>query len=144
MHELLRLKLHKYIKDNNPDLLVSLQQDENVSNYLKDRVESIDELLNEMASTNTPAYIIEERCMDELTRELRPSKYNYLLSILEEEFEIEFQSLKENGLLTYEIINLIEECKPVFEVFGFSEESESNRHLQYCIIGSIKEYLEKK
>ncbi|MEP7079814.1 MAG: DUF1896 family protein [Ginsengibacter sp.] len=143
MQEVLHLKLHQYIRDNNPDLLINLQLDGDVGNYIKNSVASVDVLMNEMMASNTPAYIIEERCMDELTRELRPSKFNYLRSILEEEFEIDFQRLKEKGLLTYEIINIIEACNPVFEVFGFNEKSESNRHLQYCILGSIKEYLEK-
>lgn len=144
MQEVLSEKLHQYIKDNNPDLLLTLQVDGNVRVYLKEKIDSIDDLLNELIATNTPAYIIEERCMDELTKELRPSKFNYLISILEEEFEKDFHRLKENGILTYEIVNLIEYCKPVFEVFGFSEENESNRYLHYAITGAIKEYLENK
>ena len=141
MQEVLSEKLHQYIKENNPDLLLTLQQNENVSDYLKEKVDSMDVLLNELIAANTPAYIIEERCMDELTKELRPSKFNYLISILEEEFEKDFHRLTENGILTYEIVNLIEDCNPVFKAFVFSEENESNRHLHYAITGAIKEYF---
>lgn len=144
MQEVLSEKLHQYIKDNNPDLLFTLQRDGSVSDYLQEKVAAIDTLLNELISANTPTYIIEEHCMDELTRELRPSKFNYLIAILEEEFEMDFYRLNENGILTYEIVNLIEDCKPVFDAFGFTEENESNRHLHYAITGAIKEYLENK
>lgn len=144
MQEVLIAKFHQYIRDNNPDLLISLQQEGNVSGYLRKKVAAIDLLLNELLGSGTPAYIIEERCMDELTKELRPSKYNYLISILEEEFEADYYRLKESGLLTYEVINLIESCAPVFETLGFTEENENDRHLHYAITGAIKEYFENR
>ena len=82
--------------------------------------------------------------MNELTKDLRPSKFNYLTSILEEEFETDYNRLQESGILTYEVINLIEVCRPEFEALGFTVESEDNQHLRYVIIGAIKEYLETK
>lgn len=144
MQEVLIAKLHQYITDNNPDLLITLQQEGNVSHYLREKVAKIDLLVNELLASGTPAYIIEERCMDELTKELRPSKFNYLVSILEEEFEADYYRLKESGLLTYEAINLLENCSPVFETPGFTEENEADRHLRYAIIGTVKEYFENK
>ncbi len=144
MQEVLIEKLHQYISENNPDLLITLQQDENVSGYLKGKVATISPMLDALPAANTPAYIIEERCMDELIKELRPSKFNYLTSILEEEFDTDYYRFQENGILAYEVINLIEVCKPVFETFGFSEENESNIHLHYAVTGAMQEYLEKK
>ncbi len=144
MQEVLIAKLHQYITDNNPDLLITLQQEGSVSGYLREKVAAIDLLVNELLASGTPAYIIEERCMDELTKELRPSKYNYLISILEEEFEADYYRLKESGLLTYEIINLLESCSPVFETSSFTEENENDRHFRYAIIGTVKEYFENK
>lgn len=144
MQEVLIAKFHQYIRDNNPDLLITLQQDGNVSGYLTKKVTAIDLLVNELLAAGTPAYIIEERCMDELTKELRPSKFNYLISILEEEFEAGYYRLKENGLLAYEAINLLESCSPVFETFGFTVENENDRRLHYAIIGIVKEYFENK
>ena len=143
MQEVLFEKLHQYIAENNPDLLIALQEKGNVSGYLREKIAEIDLLVNELLAVGTPAYIIEERCMDELTKELRPSKFNYLISVLEEEFEVDYFKLKRSGLLTYEVINLIENCKPVFETFDFTLENE-NRYLRYAIIGAVKEYLENK
>ncbi len=144
MQEVLIKKLFQYISDNNPELLITLQNETGVSNYLKEKVAAISPMLDALLATDTPAYLIEEHCMDELTKELRPSKFNYLISILEEEFEADYYRLQDNGILTYEVINLIEVCKPVFEIFGFSEENESDMHLHYAITGALQEYLEKK
>lgn len=144
MQKVLIAKLHHYITVNNPDLLITLQQDGNVNDYLREKVAAIDLLVNELLANGTPAYIIEERCMDELTKELRPSKFNYLISILEEEFEDEYYRLKESGLLTYEAINLLESCSTVFETLSFTEGNENDRHLHYAVTGAIKEYFENK
>lgn len=144
MQEVLIQKLHQYLTENNPDLLITLQQEEDVSDYVKEKVAAIAPILDELLAANTPAYLMQERCMDELTKELRPSKFNYLISILEEEFEPDYNRLKEGGLLTYEVINLIESCTPVFETLGFTEENENDRHLHYAITGAVKEYFENK
>lgn len=137
-------KLHRYLVNNNPDLLIRLQQDKAVGTYLKEKVEAVDVLMHDLISTGTPAYLIEEECMDELTRELRPSKFNYLSTLLEEEFTPIYYQLVETGLLTYEIINLIQTCTPVFEAFGFTEASEDDRHLRYAVTGVVNEYLQSK
>lgn len=144
MQEVLIVKLHQYISENNPDLLITLQNRDYVSGYLKEKVAAIAPMLDKLLAANTPAYVIEDRCMDELTKDLRPSKFNYLTSILEEEFEPDYYQLKESGIFTYEIINLIEACMPVFETLGFAEETENDRHLRYAITGAVKEYFENK
>lgn len=138
MQEILIVKLHQYILHNNLDLLITLQEEGDVESYLKEKVLSIDTLFHELIAEDVPEYLIEERCMDVLTQDLRPSKYNYLTSVLEEEFESDYLRLKENGMLSFEIINLIELCKPVFETIGFTEENEDDRHLRYAIAGTIQ------
>jgi hypothetical protein len=144
MQEVLIAKLRQYITENNPDLLITLPQEGSVSSYLRKKVGAIDLLMNELLAAGTPAYIIEERCMDELTKELRPSKFNYLISILEEEFEADYYRLKESGLLVYEVINLIEICTPIFDALSFTVQNENNRHLRHAITGAVKEYFENK
>lgn len=144
MQEVLIAKLHQYIYENNQDLLITLQQEGDVNGYLKEKVAAIAFMLDKLLAANTPAYLIEDRCMDELTKDLRPSKFNYLTSILEEEFEPDYYRLKESGILTYEVINLIEFCMPVFETLGFAEETENDKHLRYAITGAVKEYFENK
>src|SRR5665647_3415949 len=98
----------------------------------------------QLLAENKHGYIIEELCMSELTIDLRLSKFNYILSVLEEEFEEDFLRINESGLLTYEIINLIIESETVFETLGFTEVNEQNRMLRYAIASTIRQYLESK
>lgn len=144
MQEILIGKLYQYILQNNLDLLIALQEKGNVDSFLKEKMSSIKTLLNQLINENSPAYLIEERCMDVLTQDLRPSKYTFLTSVLEEEFESEYSQLKENGILPYEVFNLIKICNPVFEGIGFSRANENDRNLRYAIIGAIQEYFSEQ
>ncbi|SRR6266536_922073 len=144
MQEILVNKLYEYIRQNNPDVLFSLQEEAAVTKYLQQKIESVANLIRNLQSENKPAYIIEELCLDAMTTDLRPSKFNYISAVLEEEFETDYYKLKENGTLTYEVINMITVCNPVFESFGFTEENEGDRQLKYAVTGTIHEYLTKK
>ena len=143
MQELLKNKLHQYISENNPDLLLSLQEKNKTTSYISDKVSGLNELIHELKEANTPAYIIEEVCMDALTKDLRPSKYNYINNILEEEFEFAYLQFQKSGTLLYEVINLIKQCEPYFEELGFTEENENNKELHYAVAGTIDKYLSK-
>ena len=144
MQEILIQKLHDYIRENNPDLLFELQPEHKVTDYLQGSVGSIQELLNHLLFQNRPASFIEELCMEELTRPLRPSRFNYLKNILQEEFPNDFERLQQNSLLTSELINLIAACDPVFDELNFSEEHEDDRNLHYAITGTVQEYFIKE
>ena len=142
MQEILKEKLWTYIVRNNADLMLNLQQDFSVTSYLEEMVNGIQSLASQLLVENKPGYIIEELCMEELTNDLRPSKFNYIRSVLEDEFEKDFLRIKESGLLTYEIANMISESETVFETLGFTEVNEQDRILRYAIAGMIRQYLE--
>jgi hypothetical protein len=141
MQEILLKRLHDYIRENNPDMLIQLEEEKKVTEYLSDKIKLVDGLLQESDSTQ-PAYIIEEACMDILTEDLRPSKYHYIRAILEEEFEAIYRRLQNSGTLQFEVINLVKYCQPLFDAVGFTSENEDNRELQYSVTGAIAEYLE--
>ncbi len=143
MQTLLIEKLHRYIVHNNPDLLLTLQSESSMTDYLRTKVNGIQPMIDELMKGNTPGYIIEEQCMDALTQDLRPSKYNYVKEIFEAEFEDTYQKFRDSGVLTYEIVNMIEACEPVFVALHFSEDTLEDKHILYAVIGTIKEYLEK-
>ena len=143
MQDLLINRLHEYLRQNNPDILFELEEKNAVTLFLTDRVNGLCDLLMQLEEENKPAYIIEEICMEELTREFRPSKYNYIIKILEEDFEWAHQLLQKAGTLVYEVANIIGYCQPVFESSQFSEENEDNRQLRYTVTGIISEYLSK-
>jgi hypothetical protein len=143
MQTVLIEKLHSYIVHNNPDLLLTLQSETSLTDYLRAKVDGIQPMIDELMKSNTPGYIIEEQCMDTLTKDLRPSKYNYIKEIFEAEFESTYQKFRDSDVLTYEIVNMINACEPVFSELHFSEETVEDIRIRYAVIGTIKEYLEE-
>lgn len=135
-------KLYQYIKENNPDILLELEAAGNTTKYLSDKVSSVESLIAQLSEEGKPPYIIEESCMSILTEDLKPSRYNYILQILESEFREQHNQFIESGLLLFEISNMIKYCNPVFDDLNFSEENEDNRFLRYAITGVIKEYFD--
>jgi|SRR5690348_14713827 len=141
MQSMLMEKLWAYIVHNNPDLMLSLQESYSVSRYLEEKVNAVMPMVAQLLDEGRPQYIIEELCFNDMTEELKPSRYQYVRSIIEEEFNADYERMKESGTLTYEVLNLIEACKGIFSDFNFNSENEANRHLRYAIIGQVHDYL---
>jgi len=141
MQENLIQLYHDYIRDNHPDLLLILQEENRLRDYLHENVASLDELITQLVSEEKPIALIEQQCMEELTKPLRPSRYNYLKEILEEDFPTVYERFRQHGILTTELINLVTACDEVFDELNFSEENEDDRYLRYAIIGAVHEYL---
>ena len=132
MQQALITKLHEYIREHNPDLLFQLEEDKKVTEYLSDKISTVSALIKQ-TENGKPVYIIEDACMDVLTQDLRPSKFNYISNLLQEEFESTYNQLLESGTLKLEVINLINQCQPVFDDLNFSEKNEGNQFLRYAI-----------
>ena len=143
MREKLIRNLLQYIKENNPELLHQMENEAALMQWLSDKVKGVITLADQMKKKRQPEYIIEEACMEELTKSLRPSKFNYIHHILEEEFEADYVRMTHSGVLHFEIINLIQCCGSTFDDLRFAEENEDNRFTRYAITGVIKEYLEE-
>jgi len=141
MRDILKKKLHDYLAANYPEVLVPLQQETGVTVYLEERIATLDDLPDQLLAAGKPVYIVEEACMDALTRDLGPSKFNYLCAVLQAEFEETYYEWVETGTLAYEGINLLEACAPVFASFGFTEESEEDSRLREAIIARVRGYL---
>lgn len=144
MQEILIHKLHAYIVHNNPDVLIKLQAEGKVTSYLNEKVAAVDAMLNELLRKDTHPYFIEELCMHTMTAELRPSRYNYIAEILEEEFQLHYQQYKDIGILQFELISMVGSFQQIFESMHFSEANAESRLLRYAICGAISEYLENK
>ncbi|WP_448672477.1 hypothetical protein [Sphingobacterium multivorum] len=141
MHKILKEKLWAYIVHNNPDLMFNLQEDYSVTRYLDEKVNGIMPMAERLLGEHKPLYVIEELCIKEMTEELRPSRFLYLREVLEQEFPDDWQRLREDGLLTYEIINMMESCREIYESFNFSGQNEDDQLLRAAIIGQVHEYL---
>jgi len=135
-------KLHGYLLQNHPDLLLSLQADNAVTKYLGERLDVLGNLPETLLAEGKPQYIVEEICMDELTRDLRPSRFNYLCSVLQEEFEEKYYAWLDYGIVAYEVSNLIVDCAEVFENFGFSEANEDDILLRSAISVKVRAYID--
>lgn len=141
LEQIIAEKLRSYIIQNNPDLLLRLQEQFGMTKYIEDKLASISGQLQDWVSEGKPQYIIEELSLEQLTADLRPSRFNYLKSLLEEEFAASFSRFAEMGVLTYELTNLVAHCWSVFEQYNFSESNEENRHLRYAVTAAVDDYL---
>ena len=141
MKDKLLQQLQKYIQENNPDLFLTLQEENRIEDYLRENVSSVDSMIDRLLADTISPSVIEELCMEELTKQLKPSRFNYLKATLEEEYPSHFERLQQHGLLTTELINMIRVCDGVFDEFNFSEENEDDRQLRYAIMGEMDDYL---
>lgn len=141
MQEVLTKMLWTYIVQNNPDLMISLQESSSVTRYLEEKVNAVLPLAEQLLEGGRPSYIIEELCLNAMTEDLKPSRYLYIRSVLEDEFPRDYLRMKENGTLTYEVVNMIEACQDIFTTFDFNSENEENRYLKYAIIAQVHDYL---
>lgn len=141
METILKEQLWSYIASQNPDLMFDLQEEYRVSDYLDEKVAAIMTEVEHLLDDGLPAVTIQEICMERLTEELKPSKFQYIREIIEKEFPIAYEALQESGMLTYEVINIIQSCERVFDRFKFSTETIHSRGMRYAVIGEIDFYL---
>jgi hypothetical protein len=141
MQQLLKEKFQAYIINNSPELMVELQASLTVNQYLEDKISNAMPMVLDLLAKNTPGYIIEELALNHMTAELRPSRFNYLQEVLEEEFRESYDRFYHAGVLTYETINMIEACKDIFTAYSFNAENIDNRLLRYAIIAAVHDYL---
>ncbi|MEH6680372.1 MAG: DUF1896 family protein [Sediminicola sp.] len=143
MEENLKEKLWAYVSVNNPELKFDLQEEYSVRKYLEEKISALGPSLELWNKQGLPPDEIEKKAMTALTADLKPSKFHYIRDIVRTEFDQTYLKLTEQGTLTYELLNLIDACKEVFEAIGFSEKNKESRRLRDAIIGTIARYLEK-
>lgn len=141
MHELLKDRLKAYILQNNPDLLHNLQVEYKFSAYLEDKVSNAMPTVMRLLGEGKPGYVIEELVLNELTADLRPSCFNYIKSVLQEDFPADYLRFYQQGVLTYEAISLVEECREIFSAFSFAAATVNDNLLRYAVIAQIHEHL---
>lgn len=142
METALKEQLWSYIASHNPDLMYELQEEYRVSDYLEEKVSAIIREAEDLIEKGLPAYTVQELCMERMTVDLKPSKYLYVKNILEEEFSVTYELLLKSGMLTLEVINIMQCCERIFQRLGFSEETADDRRLRYAVMGEISNYLE--
>lgn len=144
MIQVLSDKLYKYIVRNNPDLIISTSRDGGIGVFIRAKVQKAIPLWENLVARGCPASITEELCLDMLTRDLKPSLYHYICTLLEAEFEADYQRMKDAGILTYETAILIEQCRQLFDHYAFRLGKEDDKQLYDAVTEKIKEYLMQK
>ena len=75
MKEILVNKLHQYIRENNPHVLFQLEEDGVVTEYLTNKIATVDILLKQ-SDKGQPAYIIEDGILSARIKRLLPVRWN--------------------------------------------------------------------
>lgn len=137
----LKEKLLAYIVQNHPDLLIKLLRNKTVATYLQHRVAEVIPLMKQMIEKGRPKREVEDYCFNLLTNELGPSKYSYLCSVLREEFPREYEKLRADGILVYQLLGILKASHLIFEDFGFNEEAQATPVLRHALIACIHDCL---
>ncbi len=141
METALKERLWNYISSHNPEIMYALQEEYRVSAYLEEKIAAILPEVEILLKEGIPILTIQEVCIEQMIEELKPSKFLYLKRVLEEEFPTTYEALQQSYLLNYEVLNIMECCKDIFEKFGFDEQNGIHRSLRYAIMGEIDHYL---
>jgi hypothetical protein len=141
MKNQLKEQLQLYIAENYPEKVHQLNPDVPFSTYMEDRVNLIEPLMDELISQGKNHEEILDICMDEIISVMPPSKYNYLLEVMEEEFPAEYDTFKSLGVLQYTVINIMQQCEDAFEAFDFSHDTIDDRFMRYMVIAEIHDYF---
>lgn len=141
MQSRLKERLQAYLVEHHPDLLSSLQSDFSVGQFLEDKVGLVMPTVLKLLSEDKPGHAIEELALREMTTDLRPSRYDYIKNVLAIEFSADHHRFATMGVLSYECINLIGQCKEVFDAFEFSEANEKSQLLRHAIIARVHDCL---
>lgn len=137
MEQRLKGCLLSYMIQNSPELLMALQSDQKVSEYIEQKVTLVGPLLDNLIREETPTHEVEAECLKTLTEDLRPSKFRFISRLLEKEFPHYYQRLKAAGTITLEITNIISTSIDIFDTFGFTEKSEEDIAFLYAIKNAV-------
>jgi len=141
MKNLLKEQLRQYIEENYPEMVHQLNPDIPFSTFLSDQIDLITPLMDELMAQGSPTDEIQNLCFKELIKDFPPSKYRYILDVIEEEFPGEYESFSNLGILKFTVMNIMDKCEEAFEAFDFSEETLDDRFMRYQIIAEINMYF---
>ena len=143
MQERLLERLNDYIRFDHPELVITLAKDHRLSTWLEQKVQTVAEFITELSGEGKSLQIIEERCLERLTADLRPSRFAYISGMLEEDFEWDYYQMRELGIAMFEVIGLMDKCKDIFNAFGFCEANKANPSLRRAISAVLKQHLQQ-
>lgn len=140
IHHLME-RLWAYIISHNPELMESLTEDNNVTLYLEEKVNIVIPKMERLFAEGRPDYAVAELCLNDLTEDLRPSRYDYVLTLLREEYPGYFASFSQSGSLRHQAMCMAERSKPIFDNLDFKEENMESNLVYQSILVAMQQYL---
>ncbi len=126
-----------YIRENNPDLLFQLDEDDALHAWVIEKIREVEMVLQQ----SKPSVIPDNEFMDLMTADLKPSKFHYVRDLLEDQFSEAFDGMLEAGTLRFDIIQIIGLCSELFEEMPLRENIEENTQLDHAVKKVIDGYL---
>ena len=137
----LKEQLWAHIIVHNPDLSEVLDQDYGILNYLEDKVDAVLPLAEQMLAEGKPEHVAIELCMGILTEDLQPSRYDYILLVLKEDFSGDYARFKAEGTARYHALQMTGVCKDIFDNLDFKEENMHSNLVYQSILIGMQDYL---
>ena len=141
METALKERLWDYIIIHNPELMYHLQEQYLVGSYLQRKVNEVLPQAQEMRANGVDVCTILEACIEELTQELKPSKFQFVRRVIQEEFPAEYQLLSSTYMLDYEVLNIVDASWDIFQQFGPYCERENSKIQRYAVMHQISTHL---
>jgi hypothetical protein len=110
-----------YIAENNPDLIVKLEGNEAMKRYITDKVNASMELAKRLKEKGNTDSEILKACLSEMVSGLLPSRFQFVKGVIKKHFPRKYAVFAEMGVLTYELIRIIECHEDLFAKHGFGE-----------------------
>jgi len=138
MEKQLNERLWKFITEHNPELMFSLQENYSMTPYLAEKIKSIQPQLKAWKQIGYPESSIFLLAMEVLTSELKPSRFQFITSLLKKDFPSHYNQFKEQGILTHKTLALVDLCKVAFDSIRFSESHCNSQRFRAAISGIIR------
>lgn len=136
MKETLQGLLLGYIRDNNPELLSQLTNDDALHAWVCDKIREIEVVLQDAKPSPD-----ESDFMHVFASDLQPSRFRYVSELFKLEFTDVYERMQETGILHYELINMVSACHFLFKDMPLVEGME-NPQLDHAVAEAISEYLQ--
>ena len=144
MDEWLRNYLWCFIRINNPELALRLEDEDDRKEYLISKVETLRDFFYDLKARKLSHESIEELCINKMTVDLRPSRFNYIVNLLHRQFPHHYAQLLENGIVKITALAILGESKADFERYVFSSEHPDYDSLYCAILLRILQYIQGK
>ncbi len=138
MKSQLKELLWKYITEHNPELMFSLQENYAVHPYLNEKINSILPQLKSWKKIGYPDPAICILGLEVLTLDLKPSRFHFISKLLEHEFPEQFCAYKDQGVLAYQTLAIVDLCQEAFDSIQFCESHYYSERFKDAICGIIR------